>query len=51
MLDVLGRRYSCRPSRILRGVMLDFHLDLAAALAGLEKARIEAPTDENVIEW
>jgi hypothetical protein len=31
--------------------MIDFHIDLAAALAGLEKARTEAPTDGNMVEW
>jgi hypothetical protein len=45
LLDVLGRRYSCRPSAILRGKMLDFHVDLAACLAGLEKEQSSVPKD------
>jgi hypothetical protein len=45
LLDFLGRRYACRPSEILRGTMLEFHIDLAASLAGLEKQKIETARD------
>ena len=48
LLDVLGRRYACRPSEILRGRMLDFHLDLAACLAGVERDKC---AHSDVIEW
>jgi hypothetical protein len=51
LLDTLGRRYSCRPSAILRGRMTDFHIDLAACLAGLEKADAATGENANQIEW
>ena len=51
LLDILGRRYSCRPSAILRGLMLDFHIDVAAALAGMERVETAPAENENVIEW
>ena len=51
LLDILGRRYSCRPSEILRGRMLDFHLDLAACIAAVQEEKANHPEDENVIEW
>jgi hypothetical protein len=31
--------------------MLDFHLDLAACLAGVEKAQTDKPEDASMIEW
>ena len=51
MLDVLGARYGCRPSEILRGTTFDFHLDLAARIAALEKENAGRSEDSNVIEW
>ena len=36
LLDAIRRRYSCRPSAIARGNILDLHIDLAATIAGIE---------------
>ena len=51
LLDILGRRYSCRPSAILRGMMLDFHIDLAACLAGEEGLKNSPAEEGNTIDW
>jgi hypothetical protein len=31
--------------------MLDFHIDLAAALTGIERVKNSDPGNENVIDW
>jgi hypothetical protein len=50
LLDALARRYSCRPSEILRGGLIDFHIDLAACLEGVEAGK-QVDQEANVVEW
>ncbi len=49
LLDILGSRYGCRPSAILRGTMLDFHVDLGAYLAACEWYK-DAASQPNAVD-